>query len=191
MKIRKKLKVKLFADEDLVVESDDPKLWGQVLNFITGASAELPQAPGQITMNIDLPKAIKEFAQEIGVTPEVLQGACSPSKGEPYLHLNAHYWEAFQKNHSVLGRAAIAPLQVAGTLLALWFECAKMGKLSSVQALAVLETLNLRDQNYARTLNRCSWLQHRNKEILINPAEMSRAVAVARAYCTKQPLEKE
>ena len=191
MDIKKDLKIKLFASNELVAESSDANLWGRVLTIITGGDAEALEE--ETDLNVGSSKtlpSVRKLAKDLGLPVEQVQGACSPSMEEPYLHLDKHYWEAFQKNHSVRGRGAIAPLQVAGTLLALWFEYTNMGKPSAKQVLAVLDTINLSDLHYARTLSRCSWLQYRKKEILINPAEMTKTVAVAKAYCSKQPLER-
>lgn len=191
MDIKKDLKIKLFARNELVAESSDANLWGRVLTIITGGDAEALEE--ETDLNVGSSKtlpSVRKLAKDLGLPVEQVQGACSPSMEEPYLHLDKHYWEAFQKNHSVRGRGAIAPLQVAGTLLAIWFEYTNMGKPSAEQVLAVLDTINLSDLHYTRTLSRCSWLQYRKKEILINPAEMTKTVAVAKAYCSKQPLER-
>lgn len=191
MDIKKDLKIKLFARNELVAESSDANLWGRVLTIITGGDAEsLGEETDLDIGDSETPQNARKFANALGLPVKQVQGACSPSTEEPYLHLDKHYWEAFQKNNSVRGRGAIAPLQVAGTLLAIWFEYTNMGRPSAGQVLAVLDTINLSDSNYARTLNRCSWLQYRKKEIIINPAEITKAVAVAKAYCSKQSLEK-
>ena len=191
MDIKKDLKIKLFSRNELVAESSDANLWGRVLTIITGGDAEALEEETDLDVGASktLP-SVRKLAKALGLPVKQVQGACSPSTEEPYLHLDKHYWEAFQKNHNVHGRGAIGPLQVAATLLVLWFECAGLGKPSAKQALCVLDTINLTDQNYARTLTRCSWLQYRNKEIRVNPAEISKAVAVAKAYCSKQSLEK-
>lgn len=99
-----------------------------------------------------------------------MEGACAPSNKKPYLHLDEHYWGAFQRNHNVRGAGAIGPLQVAATILTLWFKHSKKGKPTAEQAQEVLDTINLIDTNFKRTLGRSSWLQYRNKKISLNPA---------------------
>ena len=189
MKIKKNLKVKLFAGNELVTESSDPNLWGRVLSAITGGASQVLNQNLEVDIDTDISTKVEKFAKELGVSVDEVQGACSPSNKEPYLHLDEHYWEAFQRNHNVMGRGAISHLQVAATLLTLWFKHIKKGKPTAEQAQVVLNTINLKDTNFKRTLGRSSWLQYRDNNISINPAEISKAVGVAKAYCTKTSLE--
>lgn len=190
MEIKKDLKIKLFAGGQLIAESSDANLWGRVLTAITGGSSQELEEEVVDIADASVVQGVGKFAKALGLSVEQVQGACGPSMEEPYLNLDKHYWESFQKNNNVRGRGAIGPLLVAGTLLALWFEYNRMGKPTASQALAVLDTIDLTDLNYNRTLNRCSWLQYRDKNILLNPAEMSKAIVIAKAYCTKQSLGK-
>jgi len=192
MPIKKALKVRLLAGGDVVAESNDAKLWAQVFGAITGASPnDLKRKDDSHAPRVDVTAGIKKFADALGIPNEEVEGACAPLGQEPYLQLDPPYWEAFQKNHKVRGPGAIAPLQVVGTLLALWFKYGELGKPTVRQALVILESLGLQDKHTNRTLSNCSWLQQRDKNIIINPAEISKAVAVASAYCQKQPVQKD
>jgi hypothetical protein len=85
------------------------------------------------------------------------------------------------------GRKAIPPIALAATLLILWKEKAKLGASTIKDCQRVLGTVGLRDDHPKRGLDNCEWLQARPKAIvIINPAQTSKAVAVARAYCTKE-----
>ena len=80
---------------------------------------------------------------------------------------------------------------LAATLTVLWFEHVSPTTKPSLKDVAgVLGTISITDGNAARALKTCEWLQYHNGQVLPNPAERSKAVAVARAFCSKQPVEK-
>jgi hypothetical protein len=49
--------------------------------------------------------------------------------------------------------------------------------------------LGVPDKNPSRAISNCSWLQARGDGIQVNPAELSRAVAVAKAFVLKSRIE--
>ncbi len=60
---------------------------------------------------------------------------------------------------------------------------------TQVQAQAVLNTINIRDKNASRGIRGATWLQNRpGREIVLNPAQVSRAVKLARCFCSKVGL---
>ncbi len=133
----------------------------------------------------------KKMAEAIGVTTEQLLGACDPQENSPYLHLNAKCWEAFKKHTPPRGRGAVSPIALSGTLSALWAKFAGQASQSQQMAQDVLETINQRDNNPPRSLQNTSWLLNRAGKIALNPAEISKAEAVARGFCLKQPINWE
>lgn len=198
MAVKANLKIILKADDTVVAESDDATLWQKVLVAInTGTSST-----GAIDNNKDgiedlynlngLPEndspdgKITSFAEELGVPVKILQGACSPSTDPPYIQLDKHHWEALKKLVPKRGTKSIADVVVTATLLVLWKDNAKLGNTILKEASSVLGTLGLNAKNPTRSINNCEWLQIRGKNIVLNPAQTSKAITVAKAYCLKK-----
>ena len=202
MAVTAKLKIQLFANDVLVAESEDDALWQKVLAAMHGGGAtELEEEEegtqdGVVTAvrkRTRSPKGnggVEGFADQLGVESDVLVGACGPSTEAPYIHLDAHFWEALKQNTPPRGAKAVAAINLAGTLLCLWFKHAGIeGRPTQTQAKAVLATVGVQENNPTRSLGNCEWLQSRGGGIQINPAKQSKAVAVARAYCAQTPVE--
>lgn len=197
MAVTAKLALKLFANDVVVAESEDPDLWRRVFTAVqSGKAGSLPDKedfgeetdrPTQRKKRTSAEGPVSSFADELGVDVDEVIGACLPSTDAPYIQLDQRYWEALRRNTGSRGRDAIAPIALAGTLLALWFKHAGIGGNPTIQQCQdVLRTINLRDQNAARSLRNADWLQTRNNGVVINPAQWSQAVRVAKGYCLKQ-----
>ena len=190
--IKADLRIQLYAGEMLVAETDDPVLWQRVLATITtsdptredrGRTALLDSSDTGSQSD-----SFARFTQELGLPNDSVQAALAPSTDPPFLHLDARTWEAFKKNFPARGPKAVAAPVFALTALALWFQCIETSPPTIAQAQAMLRTINVRGSNPARSVNNCEWLQLRGENVILNPAEITRAVKVVRAYCTKQPL---
>jgi len=193
--VKAKLTVRLFAGTTLVAESADEKLWHAVLGMIqegggvalsTGPAADSRQT--QDDKSQDSAGPVADMAKAIGVSVDVLEGACGPRIEEPYLHLDSHAWEAFTKNTPNRGPGAVASGAAAGTLLALWCKYAKLPKPSTTAVAQVLAEINVEEKNMPRSLRNCPWLQLRDKAVQLHPAEISRARKFAKAFCEKEKL---
>ncbi len=186
------LKIVLKADETLVADSTDPILWQKVLAAINIQSEASKNASLEgISQNdkYDLSftkEPVDQMAKEIGVSADVLKGACDPSNTKPFIHLDRHHWEAMKKSTPPRGPKAISPIALAATLLILWKEKAKLGDSTIDGSQDVLATIGLSDKHPGRALNNCEWLQLRGKTIIINPAQTSKAISLAKGYCTKK-----
>jgi hypothetical protein len=193
--VKAALSVVLKADDVIVAEVQDPVLWQHVLTAInagkpainttslTGSVATKPEDNG----GPDPADPLGQLALQIGIDANVVRGACSPTLHSPYLHLDAHCWEAMKKAVPSRGTLAIAPIVVAATLLGLWFHKTGLGNPTQAQAQEVLGTVHIVDKNASRAIQNTSWLQGRGGgQIVINPAEISQAVKVAKCFCTKQ-----
>jgi hypothetical protein len=193
MAVKAQLSIQLFADAVLVAESDDHELWRRVFAAIQTGKAVVADNDGS-DRSTPSPKRILDpdrptaaFAAELGVSEEELIGACGPTAQPPFVHLDQRYWEALRAKTGSRGIDAIAPVALAATLLAMWFKHGQIEGPPTVQQCQVtLETIGLRDQNAARSLRNAEWLQTRNGSVLINPAQWSQAVRIARAYCLKK-----
>ncbi|MEO7841003.1 MAG: hypothetical protein ABIU06_16810 [Anaerolineales bacterium] len=192
MSITAKLKVILLVDDAKIAESEDPKLWQAVFGAIRkeslpeGSSFEqyafedLLQEREETKISADIKEPIPSFAQKIGTSIELFQGACSPSLEPPYIHLDKHHWEALKKS------ATIAHIVISATILAVWKEHIKAPPATRKEAKIVLKTISLEDKSIPRGLGNCKWLQVRGDNIQINPAYTSRAIELVRAYCEKE-----
>jgi len=195
MSVTAKLVVRLYAGDVLVAESEDAQLWRGVLSAMSEGRVDDadPPAPSSsflapresaLDVRINL-TPLARMASEIDTSPEILEGACAPSGEPPFIHLDPRCWEAMRKNHPPRGPGAISPIALAGTLLALWSEFRSAPPPSPDECQAVLGTLHLRDTNGLRSLRNCSWLQLRNDRVVVNPAQRSKALGVAKAFATK------
>lgn len=190
--IKAELKIVLLANDMDIAESSDPILWQKVLAVInTQTEGSKNDNIGDFRQNDtnDLSSArgnTEKMSQEIGVSVAILKGACNPSDSAPFIYLDKHHWEAMKKGTPPRGPKSIAPIALAATLLILWKEKSKLGDSTISDAQKVLGTLNLYDKHTKRSLDNCEWLQLRGKNIIINPAQTSKAIKMAKAYCTKE-----
>jgi hypothetical protein len=188
MVVKAALRLVLMADDTVVAESEDASLWQKVLVAVNGGQAVAPLAgPQPETPGLDGDVSVVQFAEEIGVEVAQLRGACDPRTEAPYLNLDARSWEALKRNTPSRGPGAVAPMALAATMLALWFRAAKLGSPTQAQAKAVLDTLGVEDKNPSRAIKLSDWLQARPGGVIaLNPAQITRAAQVARAFCLKQ-----
>jgi len=210
--VKASLKVALYADAVLVAESEDAKLWQEVLRVINGAdqigSFKMAQKDSfegldggkRGAHHVDDPGAeshkevsnpVDKFAAYIGVSPEEAQAACDPTVAEPFMLLEQDAWAAFKSQLGDRGPLAVAPIAAVATLLALWFKHTN-GSTNATQAQvqAVLKSINVRDSNPARGIRRTSWLQARpGGQIILNPAKIAQAKLFAKCFCSHQWAE--
>ena len=192
MSIKAKLKIALFANDTVVAETEDPALWQKVLLAINSGATDLGAAATNPAHTLVPPTpmntsdVVDKFAKELGISREQLEGACAPALEPPHLHLDRHCWEAMKKQTPERGPTAYSAIAVSATLLALWFKASGQSAPTLAQAQAVLGTIDLKDQNAARGIERTEWLQSRpGGTIVINPSRVSQAVAIARSFCSK------
>lgn len=103
------------------------------------------------------------------------------------MHLDPHSWEEMKRRTPAKGPGSMAATSLGATLLALWFRAADLGSPTLAQVSAVLRTINVRDSNASRGLQRADWLQMRpGGRIVLNPAQVSKAIGFAKAFCAKQ-----
>ncbi len=195
MAIKARLKLILTADDVVVAESDDATIWQAALQAIQGANVEqvLGTKPSR---EDDVPwvpeeerSAILSLASDLSIEPQALLSACHPRMIAPYIFLNKRYWEAFKHQTAERGRTAVSNAVLAVTLLLLWGEKIHLERVALRDGMAVLRTISARDEHASRAVENCPWLQKTMGKIVINPEKISRAVAVARAFCTQSAPE--
>jgi hypothetical protein len=193
--------VKLFVKGEEVASSKDLGLWQSVFSAINQREGHITAEIGKgfISERIDedkekgkdKDKSIDSFAEALEISKAELEGACGPKIETPYIHLDEQYWESLKKQTPKRGRGAISSAVLSATLLTLWFKYAQLGQPSLDEVSNVEKTINIQDINFKRSIGQCKWLQIRNGKLNINPAEMSKAIKVCKAYCTKKALEKQ
>ena len=67
----------------------------------------------------------------------------------------------------------------------LWGEKINLERVALRDGMAVLKTISARDEHASRAIENCSWLQKTMGKIVLNPEKISRAIAVAEAFCTQ------
>lgn len=187
------LKIRLLANDVIVAESSDPRLWQRVLSAVVGGG-QLPKDGDRVLDEEDHRRDSAEpsdtpvgaLASKLEISEAELRGALAPEDSAPYIHLDARTWEAFRNNFPSRGSNAVAAVVLAATALVLWFEELGLEGPSSAQAQAVLGTINVTGKNPSRSIRNCDWLQSRNGRIHLNPAHTSQAYAVIRAFCRRQ-----
>lgn len=195
-KIKAELEIRLLAGDLVVAVTRDAVLWQRVLAAITGSDApdteeiEMPNLL-ETTEVADESKAdpLRGLADELEVPLVVIQTALAPSQEPPYIQLDSRTWEAFRRNVPTRGKQAVSATALALTALALWFDCLGVDPPKIDQAQKVLNTIHVQGKNPSRSVRNCDWLQQRGNTVIVSPAEISRALAVLRAFCMKQPLE--
>jgi len=196
--VKATLTVILKANDVVVAEVEDATLWQRVLTVIHGGKLDLavePSARGSGESG-SLPSTnvgragstnpVDLLAQQLGVDRAFVEGACSPSAEAPHMHLDLHCWEEMKRQLPSRGPTSLSPILASATLLALWFHKAGLGNPTQAQAKAVLATINITDPNASRSIQNATWLQSRaGGQVLLNPAEISKAVKLARCFCSK------
>lgn len=197
--VKARLTITLKADDVTVAEVEDSRLWQRVLTAIHGDKPSpideesdeevldpLAPAPPSPPQGRQGKTALDRFAQEVGLEVPVIEGACSPTTEPPFMHLNSHNWEAMRKQVPVRGPTAMSPIVAVATLLALWFRSAGLGNPTQAQAQLILGAIGTPDRNPSRGVRRATWLMPRaGGQIQLNPAQISEAVKVAKAFCSK------
>lgn len=201
--VKATLKVILQANDTIVAESEDPALWQEVLLAINKVGDETNLSSldtkgegaqrGTVgeSHSTELHRGhggadVGQFARLLGIDAASVQGACSPSRVSPYLTLDMHCWNAMKDQTPPRGPGSLSPIAISATLLALWMQTAKLGNATQAEAQKVLGTINLRDANAARSIQGAEWLQARSGGVIVvNPARIKRAVAIAKAFCSQ------
>jgi len=197
--VKASLTVTLKADDVVVAEVEDPALWQQVLTAINSGSSKfagqdqpliLPANNSAFDNSASAMSGngafIGQFATQLGVEVPVVVGACAPTVDGTFMHLDPHCWEVMKRQLPARGILAVAPLAVPATLLALWFAKANLGIPTQAQAKTVLGTISVNDPNASRSIENTVWLQRRSGgQIVINPAQISQAVKLAKCFCSK------
>jgi hypothetical protein len=197
--VKATLTVVLKANDLVVAEVEDAVLWQRILTAIHNGNSDLQterlqKGPdnakvGQGKDQIDQAPGsspVDQLASQLGISRALVEGGCSPTTEQPYVVLNAHCWEDMKKQLPERGTLAIAPIVAAATILALWFQKAALGTPTQAQAQAVLATINLRDPNASRSIRNAGWLQPRaGGQFVLNPAEISKSVMLAKCFCSK------
>ncbi len=193
MVIKARLKLILKADDVTVAESEDPEIWKAAFEAIqTGLSGTtLRSADEELSEWVPEEErvAIRAFAAELGVEVKDVLAACHPRTMSPYLFLNRHHWEAFKRQTPERGRNAVSNAVLAMTLLLLWAEKINIERVSLRDGMAVLRAISAGDEHASRAVENCSWLQRATGRVVINPDEISKAIAVARGFCLQRAPE--
>jgi hypothetical protein len=198
MAIKARLKLTLTADEVVVAESDDPKIWQAAFQAIQGADVQAilghQVAPASSAPDVGwVPEeeraAILSLSEELGIEAQDLLSACHPRMIAPYVFLNRHYWEAFKHQTAERGRTAVSNAVLAMTLLLLWADKIHLERVTLRDGMAVLRAISARDDHASRAVENCSWLQKTSGRVVLNPDKISRAIAIARAFCLRTAPE--
>jgi hypothetical protein len=123
---------------------------------------------------------VLRLAKDLGVTVEELEAAAGPRIEPPFIHLDAKYWESLL---SKPGYGRVAAPVLAATLLLLWNRHAKLGDIDSRMCAKVLSDIGITQKNPNRAFANSPWLQLRGDRLQLNPTSISKAEALAAAYC--------
>jgi len=193
MALKARLKLVLMAEDVVIAETDDPQIWQAAFQAIQGDAGRLQPEVDEDAAVEWVPEeervAIKALAKELGVEVQDLMSACHPRPIPPYIFLSKHHWEAFKRNTPERGRNSVSNAVLALTLLLLWAEKAHVERITVRDGYAVLRAISARDEHASRAIENCSWLQTGGGGVHLNAEAISEAIAVARAFCTKQAPE--
>jgi hypothetical protein len=133
-------------------------------------------------------RQLKVYAKEIGVTVEELVGALAPGSESPFIYLDERCWEALKRNTPNRGPGSVSPAVLVATALVTWAKHQTVGDVTLQAVRAVMTAANLDDPNASRSINNSNWLQLRNGRVVLNPAQLSVADRLLKAFCRKEPL---
>ncbi len=207
MAIKAALTITLHAGDTMVAKSEDAALWRRVLKAIheqprASVSPEIVSPNKAVAQQSradpaaqpgcedDPPAtptddAVARFAADLGVATDVVRRACAPSTEPPYLHLDRGAWQAMKEATPPRGPGSVPRAAVAATLLVLWFRRVDLGSPTVKMVHRVLRTIDVRDKNAARVVREAGWLRAHGGAIALNAAKLSRAVALAKAFCAR------
>ena len=190
MAITARLKLILKADDVTVAESEDPEIWKAAFEAIqTGlGGGALRKADEELSEWVPEEErvAIRSLAAELGIEVKDVLASCHPRTMPPYLFLNRHHWESFKRQTPERGRNSVSNAVLAMTLLLLWAEKINLDRVSLRDGMAVLRAISASDEHASRAVENCTWLQRSGGRVVINPDEISKAIAVARAFSLQQ-----
>jgi len=193
MAIKARLTLILKADDVTVAESDDPKIWKAAFEAIQAGLGGSALRNSEEELSEWVPEeerlAIRSFAGELGISVKDVLASCHPRMMPPYLFLNRRYWESFKRQTPERGRNAVSNAVLAMTLLLLWAERINVDRVSLRDGMDVLRAISAGDEHASRAVDNCSWLQRSTGRVVINPDEISKAIAVARAFCLQRAPE--
>lgn len=187
--------LKLYVGDEVVANSTDLRLWQMVFARISNTDENGNEPVLPITIDDGLTNhgigsinsELEKFCKELNVDIEIVKGACDPITEEPFMHLDMHFWSEWSKKLPQRGSTAISSIVLSATLLALWVRKAKLDTLSLKECQKVLVNIGVHGKNHSRSIKNCEWLQLRQgNTIQINPAEIKKAIEVARAFCEKR-----
>jgi len=190
MVLKARLKLLLMADDVVIAETDDAKIWQAAFQAIQGDDSGLPGGKSDEAAVEWVPEeervAIRALARELDVDVAELMSACHPRTIPPYIFLSKHHWEAFKRNTPERGRNAVSNAVLALTLLLLWAEKIHLDRVTTRDGYAILRAISARDEHASRAIDNCPWLQTGMGRVQINPENISQAIAVGRAFCLKR-----
>ena len=176
-----------------MAESEDPEIWKAAFEAIqTGlGGGGLRKLDEQLSEWVPEEErvAIRSFAAELGIEVKDVLASCHPRAIPPYLFLNRRHWEAFKRQTPERGRNSVSNAVLATTLLLLWAEKINLDRVALRDGMAVLRAISAGDEHASRAVENCPWLQRSAGRVVISPEEISKALAVARAFCLQQPPE--
>jgi len=190
MALKARLKLTLMADDVVVAECEDADIWQAAFRAIQGNDPQGLASGGPLSDGGDVAwvpeeerAAILSLSEELSIEPQDLLSACHPRMIAPYIFLNKRYWESFKRQTAERGRTAVSNAVLAMTLLLLWGEKIHLERVTLRDGMAVLRAIAARDEHASRAVENCSWLQRTSGRVVLNPEKISRAIAIARAFC--------
>ena len=199
--IQSELIVILKAGKETVAEVKNPVLWQKVLAAINSDSLEELNSfiPGKeqsdkntdgISLEQDV-MVVENFASFLKVDVNKLVGACDPIDQDPFIQIDDKTWSKWRNRTPVKGPAAMSPIGIVATILAIWFRQLKKGNVMFSHVKRVLNNLGVQYYNPARAIRNCDWLQLRDKnQIRLNPSEIDKAIDNVRTFINKENIKK-
>jgi hypothetical protein len=192
MALNARLRIVLMADDVVVAESDDSDIWLAALGAIRGVNTDSVPSLRKSDLDEWVPEEdralIRAFAKDLDIPVQDVLTACHPRAIPPYIFPSKVHWELFKRSTAERGRSAVSNIVLALTLVLLWGEKIHLQPVSLYDANAILQTISVRDEHPARAVKNCPWLvfDPKTQRVHLNANQITRAIAVARAFCLKQ-----
>lgn len=134
---------------------------------------------------------VAALADEIGVDVADVESAFAPSQDPPYVRVEKYYWNAFKNNTPGGGPTAISSGALVGTLMSLWFDQLDRDPPTKDEIVDATAAAKIEDKNIDRSIKNCDWLRADGSQVTVSPAQLDKAVRVAKAFCLKEEIEEE
>ena len=131
------------------------------------------------------------LARELGIAPDRVHAALTPSPEPPWIDIDPHHWAVFKDKGPKFGRNSANDVQFTAMALNLWFRQLGRDAPTMPETRSVVRAAGLTTKNATRSVENCATLQRRGEHVGLRPSEYLRARRIVRAFCLQEAVAAE